>query len=162
MDPDAITFAVVCTTIVASVGCLVAIGVAARLILNRGQRKIERPSKLEDDRMRRLETLGVITGYTITLDWESLGYPILALVNVRTSMGTCDEAVRLLRGLSNDGAIVEECYAITGDWCLFAKVRARSSRDLAHLLDAIKERPQFVGTSSALALTSEHEWPPKR
>ena len=55
MDPDAITFAVVCTTIVASVGCLVAIGVAARLILNRGQRKIERPSKLEDDRMRRLE-----------------------------------------------------------------------------------------------------------
>lgn len=55
MDPDAITFAVVCTTIVASVGCLVAIGVTARLILTRGQRKLEKPSKLEDDRMRRLE-----------------------------------------------------------------------------------------------------------
>lgn len=54
MDPDAITFAVVCTTIVGAVGCLVAIGVGARLLLMRAQRKPE-PSKLEDDRMRRLE-----------------------------------------------------------------------------------------------------------
>jgi hypothetical protein len=55
MDPDAITFAVVCTTIVASVGCLVAIGVAARLLLTRAQRRIEKPSRPDDDRMRRLE-----------------------------------------------------------------------------------------------------------
>lgn len=54
MDPDAITFAVVCTTIVGAVGCLVAIGVGARLLLMRAQRKPERP-KIEDDRMKRLE-----------------------------------------------------------------------------------------------------------
>ena len=34
------------------------------------------------DRMRRLEALGVIHGYTIVVDWEALGYPILAFVNV--------------------------------------------------------------------------------
>ena len=55
MDPDAITFAVVCTTIVASVGCLTAIGVTARLLLTRAQRNADRRPKLEDDRLRRLE-----------------------------------------------------------------------------------------------------------
>jgi hypothetical protein len=54
MDPDAITFAVVCTTIVAAVGCLVAIGVSARLLLMRAQRNPAKP-KIEDDRMKRLE-----------------------------------------------------------------------------------------------------------
>jgi len=54
MDPDAITFAVVCTTIVAAVGCLVAIGVSARLLLMRAQRNPGKP-KIEDDRMKRLE-----------------------------------------------------------------------------------------------------------
>jgi hypothetical protein len=54
MDPDAITFAVVCTTIVAAVGCLVAIGVSARLLLMRAQRSPAKP-KIEDDRMKRLE-----------------------------------------------------------------------------------------------------------
>jgi hypothetical protein len=54
MDPDAITFAVVCTTIVATVGSLVAIGVAARLLLMRAKRLSERPP-LEDNRLQRLE-----------------------------------------------------------------------------------------------------------
>jgi hypothetical protein len=54
MDPDAITFAVVCTTIVAAVGCLVAIGVTARLLLMRAKRLSDRPP-LEDNRLRHLE-----------------------------------------------------------------------------------------------------------
>ena len=106
------------------------------------------------DRMRRLETLGVIRGYTIVVDWEALGYPILAFVSVRTAMGTCEEATRVMMELSNEGAVVEECYPITGEWCMFAKVRARTSKDLAQLLDSIKERPRFSATSTTLALST--------
>lgn len=54
MDPDVITFAVVCTTIVATVGSLVAIGVAARLLLMRARRLNEKP-KLDVDRLQHLE-----------------------------------------------------------------------------------------------------------
>jgi len=54
MDPDAITFAVVCTTIVATVGCLVAIGVSARLLLMRAKRLAQRPP-IDDDRLLHLE-----------------------------------------------------------------------------------------------------------
>ena len=111
---------------------------------------LSRPSVRE--RMRRLEALGILLGYTIIVDWESLGYPILAFVNVRTAMGTCDEGTQVVNGFSCEGAVVEECYAITGDWCLFAKVRARTSKDLAHFLDAIKKNPRFSATSTTLAL----------
>jgi hypothetical protein len=54
MDPDVITFAVVCTTIVGAVGSLVAIGVTARLLLMRAKRLSERPP-LEDNRLRQLQ-----------------------------------------------------------------------------------------------------------
>ena len=111
---------------------------------------LSRPSVRE--RMRRLETLGVLLGYTIIVDWESLGYPILAFVNVRTAMGTCDEGTQVVNAFSCDGAVVEECYPITGEWCLFAKVRARTSKDLAHFLDAIKKNERFSATSTTLAL----------
>ncbi len=111
---------------------------------------LSRPAVRE--RIRRLESLGVLLGYTIVVDWESLGYPILAFVNVRTAMGTCDEGTQVVNGFSCDGAVVEECYAITGDWCLFAKVRARSSKELAHFLDAIKKNARFAATSTTLAL----------
>jgi len=111
---------------------------------------LSRPAVRE--RMRRLETLGILRGYTTIVDWESLGYPILAFVSVRTSMGTCEEGTRVVNSFSCDSAVVEECYAITGDWCLFAKVRARTSKDLAAFLDEIKRNPRFSGTSTTLAL----------
>jgi Lrp/AsnC family transcriptional regulator, leucine-responsive regulatory protein len=111
---------------------------------------LSRPAVRE--RMRRLEALGILLGYTTVVDWELLGYPILALVSVRTSMGTCDEGKDVVATLSCDAAVVEECYGITGDWCLFAKVRARTSKDLAAFLDSIKKNPRFSATSTTLAL----------
>jgi hypothetical protein len=54
MDPDAITFAVVCTTIVGTIGCLVAIGVGARIMLLRARRRTELPP-IDENRLRHLE-----------------------------------------------------------------------------------------------------------
>jgi hypothetical protein len=54
VDPDVITFAAVCTTIVATIGCLVGIGVTARLLLMRAKRLAERPPA-NDDRLLHLE-----------------------------------------------------------------------------------------------------------
>ena len=106
------------------------------------------------DRMRRLESLGMIRGYTIVVDWEALGYPILAFVQIRTGNTTCEEALHIIDGLSNDGAVVEERYPITGEWCLLAKIRARTSKDLALLLDSVKASGKFTATSTTLALST--------
>lgn len=55
MDPDVITFAAVCTTIVATIGCLVGIGVTARLLMMRAKRLADRPATADNDRLQRLE-----------------------------------------------------------------------------------------------------------
>jgi hypothetical protein len=54
MDPDVITFAAVCATVVATIGSLVAIGVAARATLLRAKRRAEHPP-LDDSRLRQLQ-----------------------------------------------------------------------------------------------------------
>jgi hypothetical protein len=54
MDPDVITFAAVCTTIVATVGCLVGIGVTARIFLMRAKRLAAQPPG-DNDRLLHLE-----------------------------------------------------------------------------------------------------------
>ncbi len=109
------------------------------------------------DRMRRLERMGVLVGYTIALDWELLGYPILAFIWVRTGSGNCDAHARSVLALSNEAAAIEECHRVTGEWCLLVKVHARTSRDLADLLDAIRESPQVSATATTLALSTERQ-----
>lgn len=54
MDPDAITFAVVCLTIVGAVGSLVAIAVGARIVLMRAKRAAAGPA-MDDKRLQHLE-----------------------------------------------------------------------------------------------------------
>ncbi len=107
------------------------------------------------DRMRRLERMGILVGYTIVVDWEALGYPILAFIWVRTGSGDCDVHARSVMALSNDAAAVEEVHRVTGEWCLLVKVHARSSRDLADVLDAIRESPQVTATATTLALSTD-------
>lgn len=54
MDPDVITFAAVCTTIVATVASFVIIGVGARLMLLRAKRMSERPA-VDESRLKHIE-----------------------------------------------------------------------------------------------------------
>jgi Lrp/AsnC family leucine-responsive transcriptional regulator len=109
------------------------------------------------DRMRRLELLGVLSAYTIVMDWELLGYPILAFIWVRTSSGNCETHARDVMRLSNERAAIEECHRITGEWCFLIKVRARASRDLADLLDGIRELHCVSATATTLALSTLRE-----
>ena len=54
MDPDVITFAAVCATIVATVGCFVGIGITARIFLMRAKRLAAQPP-VDNDRLQHLE-----------------------------------------------------------------------------------------------------------
>jgi len=109
------------------------------------------------DRMRRLEAMGVIAGYTILLDWEALGYPILAFIWIRTANGNCELHARDVMAMSCDAATVEECHRITGEWCILVKVRARSSKALSNLLDGIRDSSAVSATATTLALATLRE-----
>jgi Lrp/AsnC family leucine-responsive transcriptional regulator len=116
---------------------------------------LSRPAVRE--RMRRLENSGVLTRYTIDVNWEALGYPLLAFVRVRTKSGDCRAYGNQVMGLSNSGATIEACHRITGKWCLLVKVRARTSTDLEEMLAQIRELPKGAATATTLALSTQYE-----
>ncbi len=105
-------------------------------------------------RMRRLEDGRVVRGYTAVLDWELVGYPMLAFVWIRTSGGNCRDHARNVAGLGDGSVIVEDCHRVTGEWCLFAKVRARSAQALEGFIDRLRELPQISATMTTLSLSS--------
>src|SRR6476660_7483052 len=73
------------------------------------------------DRINRLETAGVITGYRATIDPPSMGLGVTALVGLQLSDATDhEELASRLRHLTE----IEDCWFIAGDDSYMLKVRA--------------------------------------
>src|SRR5680860_1397815 len=78
------------------------------------------------ERVRRLEETGVITGYRAQVDLERLGYPIQAVVRLRTDYADKD----LFEKTVSDLPHVIECLRITGEDCYVIKVVATAVSEL--------------------------------
>jgi len=81
------------------------------------------------DRVRRLTEGGVITGYSITVDPEALGYTVTAFVRLAYPSGNYKPFHDLVDALPE----VIEAHHVTGADCFIIKVLARSMRDLERI-----------------------------
>jgi Lrp/AsnC family leucine-responsive transcriptional regulator len=78
------------------------------------------------ERLRRLETQGVIGGYTVQIDPRALGYTLQAIVRVPEFV---------------------ECDKVTGDDCFIARLYLHSIGQLDEILAKVTERAE---TSTAI------------
>jgi len=85
------------------------------------------------ERIKRLEEAGVISGYTITVNPESLGMPLAVWLRIRPIPGQLKKVVEILKGLIE----VTECDRITGDDCFVVRTYVNSVHDLERLIDKI-------------------------
>jgi Lrp/AsnC family leucine-responsive transcriptional regulator len=84
------------------------------------------------ERIRKLETNGVIRGYACLLDPERVSRPITAFVAIRLDKPLHTKAfLQRIQELDD----VLECYHATGDMDYLLKVRTRSTRTLEALLN---------------------------
>jgi Lrp/AsnC family leucine-responsive transcriptional regulator len=81
------------------------------------------------DRLRRLTEGGVITGYSITVDPEALGYNVTAFVRLAYPTGNYKPFHDLVDSLPE----IIEAHHVTGADCFIIKVLARSMRDLERI-----------------------------
>ncbi|WP_374946981.1 Lrp/AsnC family transcriptional regulator [Agreia sp.] len=81
------------------------------------------------DRVRRLTDGGVITGYSITVDPEALGYTVTAFVRLAYPTGNYKPFHDLVETLPE----IIEAHHVTGADCFIIKVLARSMRDLERI-----------------------------
>jgi Lrp/AsnC family leucine-responsive transcriptional regulator len=81
------------------------------------------------DRVRRLTDGGVITGYSVTVDPEALGYTVTAFVRLAYPSGN----YKPFHDLVGTTPEIVEAHHVTGADCFIIKVLARSMRDLERI-----------------------------
>ncbi|MBJ7539633.1 Lrp/AsnC family transcriptional regulator [Marinomonas transparens] len=85
------------------------------------------------ERVRKLEELGVITGYRAELNLEKAGIPITALVECQVYR----TKERVFKALIMTLDEVVECYNVTGPYAFVLKVGVKSMSKLDELLERL-------------------------
>jgi DNA-binding Lrp family transcriptional regulator len=102
-------------------------------------------------RIDRLEYLGIITGYTATIDYAKLGNAIQAFVELRfngsTKVGDIDRTVA-------DVPEVVEAFTTAGDPDALARIRVNDLDHLKQVIDRIRRTGRVTGTKTLIVLGS--------
>jgi Lrp/AsnC family transcriptional regulator, leucine-responsive regulatory protein len=94
-------------------------------------RRVSLSSPAVTERVRRLEQIGVITGYRAEIDPRALGYSITAIVRVKPAVRQLSK----IAALAADIPQIEECLRITGEDCFYMKLHLGSIEELPSVLD---------------------------
>ncbi|MFK4088547.1 Lrp/AsnC family transcriptional regulator [Kribbella sp. NPDC020789] len=123
----------------------------ARLSLSELGRRVNLSASATTERVRRLESLGVITGYRAEVDLAKVGYPVLAVVRLKYPGNKHDPLKRLM---AERGEILE-CLRTTGDDCYTLKVAATS---MPHLEELVNELTEFGSTTTNLVYSQTQSY----
>jgi Lrp/AsnC family leucine-responsive transcriptional regulator len=108
-----------------------------------------------NERVRKLQERGVITGVHTAVSAAALRLDLLAFVFVGWNDPATEEA--FLAQVERETAIME-CHHVTGSWNYLLKVRTHTTRDLEAFLGAIvKAVPGVQRTETLIALSSAKE-----
>ncbi|HEY0187909.1 MAG TPA: Lrp/AsnC family transcriptional regulator [Cellulomonas sp.] len=94
-------------------------------------REINMSGPAVGERIARLERAGVIRGYTVSVDWAALGFPVLAYIPISIAPGA--DLAQILTDL-RELPELEELVALTGTYDLIARFRLRDHAHLQALL----------------------------
>lgn len=87
------------------------------------------------ERVRRLETSGIIRGFNLDLDPRAIGYQVRAMVRIRPLPGK----LHLVERLIQETPEFVECDKITGDDPFLARLVVHSIEQMDDVLEALSE-----------------------
>ncbi|MFI6922781.1 Lrp/AsnC family transcriptional regulator [Nonomuraea spiralis] len=96
-------------------------------------RRVNLSASATTERVRRLESLGVIAGYRAEIDLAKVGFGVLAVVRLKYP-GSRHEPLRRLLGERPE---ILECLRTTGEDCYTLKVAAGSMPHLERVIDEL-------------------------
>lgn len=110
-------------------------------------RRVGLSPSASNERVRQLESLGIIQGYRASIDLKALGFRITAFIRL-----TCDgQRYRPFLKFLNSLDSVQECHHLTGGDAFLLKVILTSTEDLEHLIE--KLLPYGMPTTSLVLST---------
>lgn len=102
------------------------------------------------DRVRRLEDLGIITGYGARIDPARLGYGLTVLIRARPLPG---EMKNMIEAIQNTPQIIA-CDRVSGEDCFVARAHVRDVAEMEAVIDRIVP---FGATNLSIVQSSPFE-----
>ncbi|MEM9764949.1 MAG: Lrp/AsnC family transcriptional regulator [Pseudomonadota bacterium] len=102
------------------------------------------------DRVRRLEDIGIITGYSARVDPARLGYGLTILIRARPLPG---EMKNMIEAIQETPQIVA-CDRVSGEDCFVARAHVRDVAEMETVIDRIVP---FGATNSSIVQSSPVE-----
>lgn len=99
------------------------------------------------DRVKRLEDIGVVTGFTVRLEPAALGLGIGAYIRIRPAMGELQRVAALVAAIPE----IVECDRVTGEDCFIAKAFVARIDDLERVIDQLLP---FAQTNTSIIQSS--------
>ena len=118
-----------------------AAALAAKLRVSRGT---------VQNRLRKLEESGVITGYTVRLRPESEPQRIRAWMSIAVEGNSAPQIIRALRGEAAVGTL----HSTNGRWDIVAEVRSDSLEAFDAALGRIRLTPGIAATETSILLST--------
>jgi Lrp/AsnC family leucine-responsive transcriptional regulator len=94
------------------------------------------------ERLRRLEEAGLIRGYSVEIDREALGLPILAIIRMTCDGPRYHPFLKFVKELPE----VRECHHVTGGDAFFLQVTTASIEELERIIERLL--PYGIPTTS--------------
>ncbi|MBI4891636.1 MAG: Lrp/AsnC family transcriptional regulator [Acidobacteria bacterium] len=103
----------------------------ARLSFAELGRKVKLTAPAVAERVRRMEDLGVIRGYTARVDLKAIGRPLKVILRVHVPPKEYARFLRQVQGIPS----VEECHHVTGGEAFVLKAAIPDVSDLEKLIE---------------------------
>jgi Lrp/AsnC family transcriptional regulator, leucine-responsive regulatory protein len=110
-------------------------------------RKVGLSQPATAERIKNLESAGIIRGYRVDVDRSKIGYPITAFIRMDTDGEKCH---RLQRDVSSLPEILE-CHRVTGEGSYILKAALQSVADLEGLIDRLL---QYGASTTSIVLST--------
>lgn len=109
------------------------------------------------ERVAKLESTGVITGFRATVDHRALGQAVTALVSIEPGENGRDEVIAAaLRAIPE----VESCYGVAGDEAFVVQVRVVSVDHLHRCIGELRGIDGVARTRTTVVLATHFEHRP--
>lgn len=114
----------------------------SRLSMSEIGRRINLSSPSVTERVRQMESFGIIKKYTLEIDYEKLGLPIQCIIEATVKNGDYKAFKNFIQKLPN----VQFCYRIAGNACYMLKMH----------FDTFSKAEQFIEEVNPYARTVTH------
>lgn len=114
----------------------------SRLSMSELGRRVHLSSPSVTERVRQMESFGIIKKYTLDIDYEKLGFPIQCIIEATVKNGDYQSFKNYIEKLPN----VEFCYRVAGNACYMIKMQ----------FETFSKTEQFIEDVNPFAQTVTH------